>query len=276
MTDHVSVACVQMTSGPQIEENLKVVEGLISEAAARGAKLICTPENTDFMCAHMADKIAVVPSEESHPALSLCAGLACRHKVWILLGSIAIKISADKMANRSYLFNEAGEIVARYDKIHLFDAQLSEDECYKESAFFMPGDKAVVAQAPWCKLGMSICYDVRFAYLYRRMAQAGAAIMTVPAAFAATTGRCHWEVLLRARAIETGSFILAPAQCGIHEGNRKTWGHALIIGPWGDIVAQADDQPGYILADIDLSAVQKARRAVASFQRDCCITLSDQ
>jgi predicted amidohydrolase len=264
----LDVALIQMTSGPDIGANLAMLEPMIRDAAGQGAQFILTPENTCHMRANAMDKLASSPGEAGHPALTLMAGLAKELQVHILLGSIAVKVSDDKIANRSYLFNSNGDIVAKYDKIHLFDVVLSGKESYKESRLVQPGAKPVNAETDFGKVGLTICYDVRFPYLYRALAKAGASIITVPSAFTVPTGQAHWETLLRARAIETGCFILAPAQTGEHEGGRRTWGHSLIINPWGGVIAQAGDKPDILTARLDLSEVEKARQAIPSLLHD--------
>lgn len=275
MTTLLRAACIQMESSPDIEDNMKTAERLIRAAAERGAQLIATPENSCCMREKAADKIACAPVATMHPALLLFSQLAQELGVWILAGSLSIRKSEgdSKLYNRSYLFDATGARVASYDKIHLFDVDLPTGERRRESETVIPGTHAIVAQSPWGKIGLSICYDVRFAYLYRAMAQAGAKILTVPAAFTVPTGQAHWEILLRARAIETGSFVLAPAQGGTHEGGRKTWGHSLIIGPWGEILAQGAAQgEDIIMADLDMEAVDKARAAIPALRHDRVFT----
>lgn len=267
------VACVQFTAGPDIAPNLKEVESYIRKAAAQGAKFIATPENTCHMRFPQSDKLNTSPAEADHPALPLFAALARELNVWLLLGSVAVKLSADKLANRSYLFNDQGQRVASYDKMHLFDVDLAGGESYRESAVVRGGEKATLADTPWGKLGMAICYDLRFPALFRTLAQAGASIITLPSAFTVPTGQAHWEVLIRARAIENGAFVIAPAQCGTHQGGRQTYGHSMIVGPWGDIVAKSANEPGLLVADIDLQAVEKARSAIPSLKHDRKITL---
>lgn len=265
----LTAACIQLSSGPEIEPNLTAAESLIREAAGQGAVLVATPENTCHMRGVSSDKLKSARPEETHPALPLFSALARELDIWLLAGSLSILLEDEqRVANRSILFSNTGDIAARYDKIHLFDVDLPTGESHRESDIVRPGTQAVVADLPGAKLGMSICYDVRFSYLYRDLAKAGATILSVPAAFTVPTGQAHWETLLRARAIETGSFVIAPGQCGEHEGGRKTWGHSLMIGPWGDIMAQADDKPGIIMADLDMEAVTKARQAVPALQHD--------
>ncbi len=264
----LKTACIQMTSGPEMWENLKQAEGFIRSAAGQGARFVATPENTDVMRRKTADKLAQASTAETHPAIPFFAKLAEELGIWLLVGSLGVKVSETQLANRSHLFAPDGRLAATYDKIHMFDVQLSREEFYNESKDNRAGDRAVVADMGNVMLGMSICYDVRFAYLYRDLAQGGAQILSVPAAFTVPTGQAHWEVLLRARAIETGAFVVAPAQTGEHEGGRKTYGHAMIIGPWGEILAQAGQEAGFIMADLDMMAVQKARDSIPALKHD--------
>ncbi len=264
----LKVACIQMNAGPDIAANLDSAAASIRNAAAQGAQFIATPENTCHMRASSADKLASALPEDRHPALPLFSDIAKETGAWILAGSLSIKVSDDKIANRSFLFNDKGGIAAVYDKIHLFDVDLAGGETYRESATVRPGEKAITADTPWGRLGLSICYDVRFPHLYRTLAQAGARILLVPAAFTVPTGQAHWHTLLRARAIENGAFVIAPAQCGVHDGGRETYGHSLIISPWGDIIAEGSTAPGVIMAEIDLTAAEKARQSIPSLQHD--------
>lgn len=264
----LKAACIQLNAGPDIAANLKDAASLVRDAAGQGAQFIATPENTCHIRMPATEKLKSSPVEEKHPALPLFSELAKQTGAWLLLGSVSVKISDDKIANRSYLFNDKGAIAATYDKIHLFDVDLDGGETYRESATVKPGEKAITVDAPFGRIGMTICYDVRFPSLYRTLAQAGAGILTVPAAFTVPTGKAHWETLLRARAIENGAFVIAPAQCGTHDGGRGTYGHSLIISPWGDVLADGGDTPGIIMADLDLGAVDKARRSIPSLQHD--------
>jgi predicted amidohydrolase len=264
----LKVALLQLNSGPEIAGNLAIVQDMIRQAAKQGATFILTPENTCHMVPTPEEKLRTSPDESLHPALPFFSGLARELKVWILVGSIAVKVADDRVANRSYLFNDRGEIAAFYDKIHLFDVDLPTGESHRESRSVRPGDRAVTAETPWGKVGMSICYDLRFASLYRVLAQSGAGILTVPSAFTVPTGQAHWETLLRARAIETGSFVLAPAQTGTHAGGRRTYGHSLIVGPWGEVIADGDEDVGITMADLDLSAIGRARTAIPSLLHD--------
>lgn len=268
MSATFKAACIQNCAGPEIEESLAPAIELVRAAHAAGAELICLPEY--FSCLKVSDDLfAVAPlAEDAHPALARCADLARELGIWLLLGSLAVKAGPDAVCNRSYLLDPAGAIVARYDKLHLFDVDLEGGERYRESASIVPGDRAVLAATPWGPLGLSICYDLRFPQLYRALAQAGAQFLTVPAAFARTTGQAHWHVLLRARAIETGCYVLAPCQCGTHGGGRPTYGHSLIVDPWGRVLADGGEEVGFVMAEIDPAEVVKARGMVPSLTHD--------
>lgn len=268
MADPVKAACIQFTSGSDIGDNLARLAEMVREAAGQGARLIATPENSDMMRFPASESLTAACTEQDHPALPLFSGLARELDVWILLGSIKIRVAPDRLANRSYLFDDKGEVAAFYDKIHLFDVDLPTGESHRESATIRPGERAVTAPTPYGVLGLSVCYDVRFPQLYRALAKAGAQILTVPAAFTVPTGQAHWEVLLRARAVETGSFVLAPAQTGEHQGGRKTWGHSMIIGPWGEILAVAGTRPGIVMADLDMGEVARTRAAIPALTHD--------
>ena len=265
----VKVACVQMNSGPDIEENLKQAGQFIRDAARDECELIVTPENTDFM--RMSSELTLKTAQDAtkHPGIPFFFFFFNDLKVTLLIGSMKVKVSDTHVANRSFLFRDTGQLVASYDKIHLFYLDLPNGESHRESEHVEAGNKAVVVNTPWKKLGMSICYDIRFPKLYRDLAQKGAEMIAVPAAFTAHTGEAHWETLLRARAIETGSFIIAPAQCGEHEGGRKTYGHSMIVGPWGQVLAEkTEDTPGVISRKIDFLDVVKARAAIPSLEHD--------
>jgi len=268
MPSTVTVACVQNSAGPEIAPSMAEATRLVREAHARGAELICLPEY--FSCLKTSDDQFVIGAlgEAEHPALPHYRDLARTLRVWLVLGSLAIRAGPDKVYNRSYLIDAAGGIAGRYDKLHLFDVDLADGESYRESAAVAPGDNAVVAPTPWGPLGLSVCYDLRFAYLYRALAQAGAVFLTVPAAFARTTGQAHWHVLLRARAIETGCFVLAPCQCGTHGGGRPTYGHSLIVDPWGRVLADGGEEPGIVVAEIDPAEAAKARTMIPSLSHD--------
>lgn len=268
MTTRLTAACLQINGQAEFEPNIATIEEMTKDAAGRGAQLILTPENTGMMAQDEGAKREHTPLERDHPALPRFAELAVRHHVWLLIGSLAIREEDGKLRNRSYLFNPAGRIAAWYDKIHLFDVELGQGESYRESRLFGAGDHPVLADLPWGRIGLTICYDVRFAHLYRWLAQKGARMLAVPAAFTRPTGEAHWHILLRARAIETGAFVLAPAQCGIHNGGRGTFGHSLIIDPWGRILAEAGEVPEILLAEIDLAESQAARQKIPALQHD--------
>jgi len=266
----LKAACIQTNTGPEIDANLRAIEPMIRDATRTGVQFIALPENTDALVRGREKLVARAKHENDHPAIPFFKRMAKETGAWILGGSIAIIVDDDKerFANRSYLYNPQGEIAAWYDKIHMFDADVGANEKYRESANFRPGNRAVIAETPWTKIGLTICYDLRFAYLYRALAQAGAGIITVPASFTVPTGKMHWHVLLRARAIETGAFILAPAQCGTHDSGRITYGHSLIINPLGEILAEAGEVPGMIIADLDMSVIDEARHMLPSLQHD--------
>ncbi len=257
-------ACVQMNSGDNVANNVKAAEQGVRDAAARGAQLIALPENALFM---QAPGKGPAPSCEG--AIAKLGALADKLGVWILIGSVQVPSPEGRAYNRSLLINHKGAIVARYDKTHLFDVKLKNGETYAESDRIAPGAEAVLAQTPWGKLGLTVCYDVRFAHLHRVLAQAGAGIITVPAAFTYTTGSAHWHILLRARAIETGCFIIAPAQCGMHPGERITYGHSLIISPWGEILAEGSETDvGISLATLNMNLVAEARAMIPALTHD--------
>lgn len=265
----VKVACVQLNCGPDIDENLKQAGALIRDAAKDEAEFVVTPENSDFMRESAALTVETALEANKHPGIPFYSFLAKELSIWLLIGSMKIKVNDRAVVNRSFLFRDTGQLVASYDKIHLFNVDLPNGETHREGDSVVAGDKAIVVNTPWSKLGMSICYDVRFAYLYRAMAQKGAEMQVVPSAFTEHTGAAHWETLLRARAIETGSFIIAPAQCGEHEGGRRTHGHSMIVGPWGQVLAEkTTDTPGFISRKIDFLDVVKARKAIPSLEHD--------
>jgi predicted amidohydrolase len=261
-------ACVQLRSSDDVGENIRVASEFIREAKGQGAQFVATPENTTLMAPDAGAKLESSFSEDRDPALPKFATLAEELGIWLLIGSLAIKVSDTKTANRSFLIDPKGRITARYDKIHLFDTDPGAGEAYRESNTVAGGNRAVLAETPWGKMGLTICYDVRFPQLYRRLSQAGAFLLTVPSAFTETTGKAHWHTLLRARAIENGAFVIAPAQGGMHANGRATYGHSLIIAPWGETLAEAGTEPGVIVADIDPAAVTSAHGRVPSLQHD--------
>jgi len=261
-------ACVQLRSSDDVAENIRETVTLVREAAARGASFVATPENTTLMAPDGGAKLARSFDEAGDPALPVFAALAKELKIWLLIGSLAIKVSDSKTANRSFLLAPDGSIRARYSKIHLFDVELASGEVYRESNTVAGGGEAVMADTDWGRIGLTVCYDVRFPQLYRKLAQEGAFLFTVPSAFTVPTGVAHWHVLLRARAIENGAFVLAPAQGGLHANGRKTYGHSLIVSPWGEVLAEAGGDPGVIVADIDPELSKQAREKVPNLQHD--------
>ena len=261
-------ACVQMTAGREVGPNVAAAGDLIRQAHAAGARLILTPENTGMIEPVKPQLLAKARTEAAHDALPEFRALAAELGVWLLIGSLQVKLDQTSLANRSFLIDDNGAVAARYDKIHMFDVDLKGGESYRESSTFRPGSHAVVAATPWGRLGLTVCYDLRFAYLYRALAQAGAAFLTVPAAFTRPTGEAHWHVLLRARAIETGCYVLAPAQCGAHAEGRKTYGHSLIVAPWGEVLADGGEAPGIVLAEIDPVKVDEARSMIPALRHD--------
>lgn len=248
------------------------VEPLIREAAAGGAKLILTPEATNFLIKDPAGRAVALTAQDRDAVIAGLRALARELGVWLLIGSAIVKSGHqgdDRAANRSLLIDDAGAVVATYDKLHVYDVDLPTGERWRESAAIRPGDRAVVADTPWGRLGLTICYDIRFPHLYRALAKAGAGMISVPAAFTVPTGEAHWETLLRARAIETGCWVLAPAQAGLHEDGRRTWGRSTVVGPWGEVVAKLDhDEPGVLFATLDFDAVTRARNAVPQLTHD--------
>jgi predicted amidohydrolase len=261
-------AVVQLRSGIEPAANRAAAMPLLRQAASAGARLIATPENTTRMDRNRERMFAAVGPEKGDPELLAWGRAAQELGVWLLMGSGPIATGDGKVFNRSFFFDPDGRIVARYDKINLFDVTLGGTENYRESDTVQGGGQAVVVDGPMgAKLGLTICYDVRFAPLYASLGRAGAEIIAVPAAFTVPTGQAHWEILLRARAIETGSFVIAPAQGGHHEDGRDTWGHSMIIDPWGKVLAQLeDDEPGFIVADLNLDEVAAARAKIPAWQ----------
>jgi len=263
------VACVQMRSGVDRVSNTEAALSLIAKAASLGAHFIATPEMTTAVDRDGDRLSASLTPGEPLAEVDAFAGAANQHGVFLLIGSMPVKRADGKLANRSLLFSPDGTIAARYDKIHMFDVNLANGETWRESRIYQAGNEAVVVRTPLAAFGLSICYDLRFPVLYRRLAQAGAEVICVPAAFTRQTGRAHWKALLVARAIECGAYIVAPAQGGLHEDGRATFGHSMVISPWGDILTEArGDEPGVIVADIDVRQVGNARRQIPSLALD--------
>ena len=276
MSGILTASCVQFTSARDYEPNIRVVSDLVRRARDSGADLVLTPENTGLTEPIGKLRRAKARGEINHPVLAALRDVARETGVWLLIGSLAVDVSGEagipedetRLANRSYLIDPSGAVVARYNKIHMFDVDLAEGESYRESNAFRPGGRTVLADTPWGVLGMTVCYDLRFPQLYRTLAQAGAEFLAIPSAFTVPTGKAHWHVIMRARAIENGCFVFAPAQWGEHAEGRRTYGHSLIVDPWGEVLADAGEGVGIVSARIDTAAVAKARRMVPSLQHD--------
>lgn len=268
MTARFRAACVQFTARADPERNAATLDALIRRAVVDGADFVMTPEVCDMMEPRRQLVFEKAQTEEQHRVLATLRELAAEIGIWLLLGSIIVRLGPERLANRSILVDPSGGIAARYDKIHMFDVEIPDGQSYRESKAYQPGTSATLTELPWGRLGMTVCYDLRFPHLYRALAQSGADFLTVPSAFTRFTGRAHWHVLLRARAIECGAFVFAPAQCGEHDGRRESYGHALIVAPWGEVLADAGEAPGVIAADIDVAAVAKARAMVPALTHD--------
>ena len=265
-TSTFRVGLIQMRSGRTPQANLDAASKLIGEAKRAGADYVLTPEMTNIMENNRQRLFAAIMEEENDQSLVVFRELARTHAIHVHVGSLAIKVSPDKAANRSFLIDPQGEIVARYDKIHMFDVDLGNGESYRESGNFRSGEIAALADLPWGRLGLTVCYDLRFPALYRALAEAGASFLAVPSAFTQQTGEAHWHILLRARAIENGSFVFAAAQGGKHENGRETFGHSLIVDPWGRVLAEGGIEPGVVMAEIDPAEVAAARARIPSLQ----------
>ncbi len=267
-------ALLQMSSGDDPTANLAVTLGMLRVAVAQGAGFVLTPEVTNCVSQSREHQRAVLQTEADDITLAGLRAGAAELGVWLAIGSLALKTGdADgRFANRSFLIGPDGQIVARYDKIHMFDVDVTPTETFRESAGFRPGDRAVVAETPFARIGLTVCYDIRFAHLHRALAHAGADILLVPAAFSPVTGAAHWEPLLRARAIETGCYVLAPAQTGQHPVStgkpRQTYGHSMVVAPWGEVLADGGTQAGIVVVDLDMGAVTEARRRVPALTHD--------
>ncbi len=257
---------VQMRTRRSPQANLDEAAALIREAAAAGAQYVQTPEMTNIMELSREKLFAAITDEDKDICVAAFRELARNLKIHLHIGSLAIKVSPEKAANRAFMISPRGDIVARYDKIHMFDVDLAGGESYRESNNFRPGDSAVAVDLPFARLGLTICYDLRFPALYRALAEAGATVLTIPAAFTRQTGEAHWHTLIRARAIENGSFVLAAAQGGAHENGRETYGHSLAVDPWGRVVGELGSEPGVLMVEIDPAAVTAARAKVPSLQ----------
>ena len=274
MARALHVGCIQYCAGSDTDRNLRTIERLVDRAASDGAQLICLPEYATCYGAVRGQLKVGAVEEAEHEGLTALRALAEQHAVWLLIGSIAIKRDDGLINNRSYLIDDRGGIVARYDKIHLFDVDLDGGESYRESKTIKAGDKAVLAETPFGRLGLTICYDIRFPQLYRTLAKAGADVIFAPAAFTRTTGRAHWHTLVTARAIETGAYLVAPCQCGDQRGKLARYGHSLIVDPWGKQLADGGEKSGIITAEIDLENADAARGMIPALQHDRLFEIS--
>ncbi|MEE8505216.1 MAG: carbon-nitrogen hydrolase family protein [Kiloniellales bacterium] len=259
---------MQMTSGPEPAGNIAAAGALIRTAKAQGAALVMTPETTNMIAPGRRHMMERARPEADDPAAAAFRALAAELGVWLLVGSLVLRDSEEKAVNRSLLIGPDGAVAARYDKIHMFDVEIPDGQSYRESKAYAAGDRAVTADLPWGRLGLTVCYDLRFPRLYRSLAKAGARFLAVPSAFTRFTGEAHWHVLLRARAVETGCFVFAPAQCGEHAGGRQTYGHSLIVAPWGEVLADGGEEPGVVLAEIDPARVDTARAMIPALGHD--------
>ena len=262
----LKIACIQTRSQPDINKNLEKIERLINSAIKKGAKLIATPENSNIMHPNKNALLKACSNEDNANFLSRIKSIAKTNSVWILLGSIIVKHSKNKLMNRSYLINNKGFVSAEYNKIHMFDVNLSSKEIYNESKLYKKGSSLITTKTPWAVVGLSICYDLRFPIMYRKLAQAGSKIIFIPSAFTKTTGKDHWLTLVKARAIENGCFIIAPAQFGRHYKGRETFGNSVIVSPWGKILKNKKNGEGIIMAELDLNEVERARNSIPSLR----------
>ena len=267
------VGLVQFTAGDDPAANCEALLGYVNQAADGGARFVLTPEVSNIISSSRSHQMKVLHRQEDDPTLKALCALAKTREIFLLIGSLALKSGGDRFLNRSFLIAPTGEIIAHYDKIHMFDVALGGGESYRESAQFQPGNRAVLTQTDIGKIGLTICYDLRFPHLHRTLAQAGAEILTAPAAFTVPTGKAHWHTLLKARAIETGCFILAPAMVGQHSPKRATYGHSLIVSPWGEVLADAGTEEGVTFATLDLKLVNEARAKIPALSHDREFTL---
>ena len=265
---NLKVACIQTNSKSDPNINIREVSSLIRAARSKGAELITTPEVVGMLEPNREKALNKAQPENYHGVLREFRALSRDLAIWLLIGSISIKLSNGKLANRSFLINPDGQIIARYTKIHMFDVEVNDGSIYRESATYQPGTSACLARTPWGLVGLTVCYDIRFPALYRDLAKAGAKIIFIPSAFTEVTGEAHWHILQRARAIENGCFIVSAAQTGTHEQNRKTFGHSIIVDPWGNILADANKDVGFITADLDLNLVDEVRKKIPSLTHD--------
>ncbi|MBO0347499.1 carbon-nitrogen hydrolase family protein [Roseibium limicola] len=273
---HFKAACVQMRSGKSVADNISQAEALIRQAAAEGADFVQTPEMTNVLVRSREELMERITLERDDATLARFCLLAKELGLWLHAGSLAILLEGGKVANRGFLISPDGQVFAKYDKIHMFDVDLPNGESWRESATYEPGKQTMLADLPWLKMGMAVCYDVRFPAIFRSQARQGAGLLTMPAAFTRQTGEAHWHVLQRARAIENGAFVVSAAQGGAHEDGRETYGHSLIIDPWGKVLAEADhDRPGIVVAEIDPEQVVKARQRIPAIANERSFALGE-
>lgn len=265
-SETLRIGLVQLRSGRDMTANIAIARELIRQAAEAGARYVQTPENTNLMELDRSTLFTQIKEEENDPALAAFQALARELSIHLHVGSLALKVTEQRAVNRGFLIAPDGEISARYDKIHMFDVDLANGESYRESTSYRPGERAVMGPVDGIGFGLTICYDLRFPALYRALAEAGARVLTVPSAFTRSTGEAHWHVLLRARAIETGTYVLAAAQGGRHENGRETYGHSLVVDPWGRVIAEGGSDPGIILAELDMGEVEAARQRIPSLR----------
>jgi predicted amidohydrolase len=263
-----TAALIQSTATPDLRHDIAVLSAMIREAAGNGARLVATPEYCAGLDTREGKMFPVAHAEQEHPVLPAMQTLAREFGIWLLIGSVGVRAPDGRIFNRSFMLDPEGLIAARYDKIHLFDIDLGEGRSYRESATIAAGGSPVIAPSAEGTIGLSICYDIRFPHLYRAYAQAGAEMLAAPAAFTKQTGEAHWHVLQRARAIENGAYVLAPAQCGTLSGGAECFGHSLIVDPWGRVLADGGESPGIVMAEIDLAAVHETRRRIPSLRHD--------
>jgi len=269
----LSVGLVQFTAGDDPAANCEALLAYVNEAADGGARFVLTPEVSNIISSSRSHQMSVLHRQEDDPTLRALSALAKARQIFLLIGSLALKSGGERFLNRSFLIAPTGKIIAHYDKIHMFDVALGGGESYRESAQFQPGNRAVIANTDIGKIGLTICYDLRFPHLHRTLAKAGAEILTAPAAFTVPTGKAHWHTLLKARAIETGCFILAPAMVGPHSPQRATYGHSLVVSPWGEVLADGGPLEGVTFAEIELNLVQEARAKIPALSHDREFTL---
>jgi deaminated glutathione amidase len=268
MTETFKAACIQNCATPDVHHDIAVLSRLVENAAGEGATLIALPEYCAGLDTREGKLYPVAYPESGHPVIPAMASLARKHRAWILVGSIGVRAPDGRVLNRSLIIDPEGAVVARYDKIHMFDVDLGDGHVYRESATIAPGSEAVLSDGPGGPIGLSVCYDLRFAGLYRGLAKAGACILAVPAAFTRITGRAHWHILNRARAIENGAYVIAPCQYGTLAGGSECYGHSLIVDPWGRVLADGGEDEGIILAEIDPALVAETRARIPSLTHD--------